>query len=447
MVVEANNPDERLWTWSALCTALDLSEEAGPDVRRVHIDSRSTEPGDLFIALPGDPGPRFNPSYRSHNDGHDYLEDALAQGAVGALVHRDCWGGMRTLRISDTYDGLWRLGEAAQQRMAGVRFAITGSSGKTTAKSFLATALNGYTAPANFNNHIGVPLSLANMPADTKWGVFEIGTNHPGEIEPLSKLVQPEFALVLNVGVAHIENFASTDELYKEKVSILNGLTNKDHLVWEESLGLSCGHAFGTSSQSSVRLINCEGDKAQIQVFGKPITARVPGGGTHRALTLTAVLALISLAGADLSAAAELPATLIPPGRGNEIFVNGVTLVDDSYNANPASMLAAIEDLSKRTDQRCIAVLGEMLELGEASSSAHETVIAKARELDGLICVGQGFADAAREAGLRYFDEADEGLAEHLQKLCQSGDRLLIKGSNRVFWQADFAARLAELLT
>ena len=446
MVVEANNPDKQLWTWSALCTALGLRVEAGPDVRRIHIDSRSTEPGDLFIALPGDPGPRFNPSYRSDNDGHDYLEDAWEQGAVGALVHRDCWGGMRTLRINDTYDGLWRLGEAAQQRMAGVRFAITGSSGKTTAKSFLTTALNGYTSPANFNNHIGVPLSLANMPADATWGIFEIGTNHPGEIEPLAKLVRPEFALVLNVGSAHIENFTSADDLYKEKVSILNGLANKDNLVWEESLGLGCGHAFGTSSHAAVRLMSCEGDIARIQVFGKPVTARVPGGGTHRALTLTAVLALLSLAGADLSAATDLPPTLIPAGRGNEILINGVTLVDDSYNANPASMLAAIDDLTKRTDSRRIAVLGEMLELGEASSSAHETVIAKAGDLDGLICVGQGFADAARDAGLRHFDEADAALAEHLQQICHSGDRLLIKGSNRVFWQAGFTARLAELL-
>ena len=231
MVQQESSSATPLWTWRELSQCLGLNPESGPDVFRINTDSRTSKPGDLFVALPGEPGPRFNASYRSDVDGHDYAQNAISRGAVGALVHRDIDLPTPKLVVTDTYDGLWRLGSQAAARMTGTRFAITGSSGKTTAKSFLRAALDAYSAPGSFNNHLGVPLSLSNMPRDADFGVFEVGTNHPGEILPLAELVQPHVAIVLNVGVAHIENFANQAALRDEKLSIFKTLNDPRKLA------------------------------------------------------------------------------------------------------------------------------------------------------------------------------------------------------------------------
>ena len=200
--------------------ALTGQEHRGPDVSGIKVDSRLIEPGDLFIALPGDPGPRFNPAYRSSVDGHDFIAAAARAGAVGAVVHRavDPAVHIPMLEVADTYDALWSLGAAGRARASCPVIGITGSSGKTTAKRFMAAALGGFAPPGSFNNHIGVPLSLANMPPQSAAGVFEIGTNHPGEILPLAQMVEPDLAVLLNVHTAHIENFPSWDALRDEKL-------------------------------------------------------------------------------------------------------------------------------------------------------------------------------------------------------------------------------------
>ena len=228
-----------LWKWTELCSALGLPERAGPDITGVVIDSRLAKPGDLFIALPGDPGPRFQTSNRSDRDGHDFVAMAAEQGAVGALVHRSVDSKLPMLQVPDTLDGLWALGRARRQVLDADVVAITGSSGKTTTKSLLGQSLDAFTTDGSLNNHLGVPLSLALTPREVTAAVYEIGTSHPGEIAALAKLVEANVAVVLNVYPVHVEYFENLDELRTEKISIYNGLSDKGHLILEESIGRS----------------------------------------------------------------------------------------------------------------------------------------------------------------------------------------------------------------
>ena len=447
MVQQESSSATPLWTWRELSQSLGLNPEAGPDVFRINTDSRTSKPGDLFVALPGDPGPRFNASYRSDVDGHDYAQNAISSGAVGALVHRDIDLPAPKLVVKDTYDGLWRLGSQAAARMTGTRFAITGSSGKTTAKSFLTAALDAYSAPGSFNNHLGVPLSLSNMPRDTDFGVFEVGTNHPGEILPLAELVQPHVAIVLNVGVAHIENFANQAALRTEKLSIFKALNDPSKAVWEASLECEHGFSFGWDKGASARITALRGDIITLSLFEQTLTAKVPGGGEHRATTLAAIILALKIAEADITKALELPSDLVPAGRGNEIDVAGLTIVDDSYNANPVSMGTALKALQDSKAHRRVAILGEMLELGDDTQDAHKNVLESVQELDEVICVGPAFEEVAHgQSNVQWFSEAGDKLLAHLATQLCEGDRVLVKGSNRVFWQNGFVQALRQRL-
>ncbi|MEM7080536.1 MAG: Mur ligase family protein, partial [Pseudomonadota bacterium] len=216
--VDLDPMSDALWQWETLTQGLTGRADAGPDIHGVAFDSRKVQPGDLFIALSGDPGTRFNPSYRSSTDGHNYIDAAATNGARGALIRTDSSyaGTLPVIRVADTYDGLWALGRLARARLQAPVIAVTGSSGKTTAKAFLGHALDAYIPQGSFNNHIGVPISLAAAPEQAAAYVLEIGTNHPGEIEPLAQMCAPDYAVVLNVHQAHIENFSNWAELVKE---------------------------------------------------------------------------------------------------------------------------------------------------------------------------------------------------------------------------------------
>lgn len=443
-----------LWRWPDLCRAVGVDPVDGPDVTGISIDSRTTQSGDLFIALTGDPGPRFNASQRSDRDGHDYIAAALAAGAVGVLSHdaisRDC----AELKVADTLDGLWDLGRAGRARLSCPIVAITGSSGKTTTKTFLAAALGAFATEGSLNNHLGVPLSLARTPADAPAAVCEVGTNHPGEIGPLSELVSPTLSVLLNVHQAHAENFAGRDELRKEKLSIINGLQENCYFVVEDQVGLDTIRqdvkirTFGRSDEADVRLLSVSGATARYHLDGELVSARIPGGGEHRALSLAAVLTVCSALQMDPTTALELPDTLVPGGRGNRTEIRGITVIDDSYNANPASMAAALKSFSTESGRR-IALLGEMLELGDESGAAHESLAPLCEDLDVVYLVGEGMHPLAEKLGSRasWRSGADASLEGELADLLRSGDRLLIKGSNRVFWANGFTAKLIDHLT
>ena len=444
-----------LWRWPELCRALNLSEQDGPDITGLCIDSRRIQPGELFIALTGDPGPRFHASSRSERDGHDYVAHALERGAAGALVHQDVAATGPLLLVDDSLDGLWALARARRQALGGQVVAVTGSSGKTTVKTLLGAALDAFTTAGSLNNHLGVPLSLASAPAGTERAVFEVGTNHPGEIEMLSRLVSPTVALVLNVHPAHREFFADLDAIRTEKLSIFKGLRDKGVLILEHSLGKAGlpgdlpTLTFGDGEGADCRLVRYEGGHAVYEVDGRRVEAHVPGGGHHRALSLAAVFCALKALGRNFDAGADLPDSLIPGGRGTERRCGGAVLVDDSYNANPASMRAAL--LSLRNAQgRTIAVLGEMLELGADSDAYHKALADPCRHVDRVVAVGEGMRvlyDQLPESQRWLWQEsADDQLLEELASGIQPGDRVLVKGSNRVFWASQFAARLASAL-
>ena len=449
--------DGILWTWPELCKAVGADAVDGPAVRGIDIDSRKLAPGELFVALNGDPGPRFPGARPSPRDGHDFLEAAFAAGAAGALVHRDAPGEGPRLVVGDTLDGLWDLGRAARARSMARVAAITGSSGKTTVKTFLAQALGAFATGGSLNNHLGVPLSLARTPADARFAVYEIGTNHPGEIAPLSRLARPDVAVVLNVHPAHIEFFEGIDALRREKLSIAEGLDPRGTLVCLDALdrtGLDAGlrvMTFGEGAGADARLAAFDGRQATIATPSGTVRAKVPGGGTHRALSLTAVAAVLVAFDEDPRRLADVADDAVPAGRGNRIEAGEVTLIDDSYNANPASMSAALRDLAgQRGAGRRVALLGEMLELGEDSERLHVALAPLCARIDRVFCVGDGMRalhdrlEPERRFG--FVESPDDLDPVALTALLEPGDVVLLKGSNRVFWARDFAARLRDAL-
>lgn len=445
-----------LWRWPELCAALGLEPRDGPDVSGICIDSRKAAPGDLFIALTGDPGPRFNPSQRSDRDGHDFIEAALAAGAVGVVAHDGAQRMAPQLQVSDTLDALWDLGRAARARFAGPVVAVTGSSGKTTTKGFLAAALGAFATSGSLNNHLGVPISLASTPRDASAAVYEIGTNHPGEIAPLAALAEPDVAVVLNVHPAHRENFSSMAALLSEKLSIYKGLRDKGHLVLEDLLDAGTVPAavpvsrFGRADDARVQFLGLRSGDAQFRVGGRPITAHVPGGGEHRAMSLAAVLCVLDVLGRPLERALALPDSLIAPGRGRPQEVAGITIVDDSYNANPESMKAALAGLAGQPAARRYAVLGEMLELGADGAAHHRSLLEQTAGIDGVFCIGEGMRALHErlpdERACGWFAQAGDELLEALGATLGAGDVVLVKGSNRVFWARGFVQRLVESL-
>ena len=444
---------EPLWRWTELCTALGLVIEDGPDINGISIDSRQIAAGDLFIALTGDPGTRFNPSQRSDRDGHDFIEAALENGAAGVLSHDTLKRACPELKVADTLDALWALGAAARSRLGCPVVAITGSSGKTTTKSLLSAALDAFSTPGSLNNHLGVPISLARTPRNASAAVYEIGTNHPGEIAPLSELAQPDVAVLLNVHPAHAEFFVDLAELRTEKLSIYKGLREQGVLVVEDVIGLAdlpdsvSTLRFGRTTDAALRLLDCSGERASYGTGSNELIAYVPGGGEHRAMSLAAVLAVLQTLQLDLDPALHLAADLVPKGRGNRIDVNGITLIDDSYNANPASMTAALKAL-QTTAGRKFALIGEMLELGEAAADYHSALAPLCRQLDGVFCVGEGMrglADLLPDSA--FYDTPDAALLNTLVKRLLPGDTLLIKGSNRVFWAREFVASIRKTLS
>ncbi|MFK7912614.1 MAG: UDP-N-acetylmuramoyl-tripeptide--D-alanyl-D-alanine ligase [Pseudomonadales bacterium] len=455
---------QELWSFQALDDALQARaiRHSGAPVSGVAIDSRQVAPGDLFIALKGDPGPRFTVTERSDRDGDDFVEAAIAAGAGAVLTHRARPAlAADQFLMDDTLDGLWQLGAARRAALTGTVIAITGSSGKTTCKTFLAAALNAFATVGSLNNHLGVPLSLARTPVGGRTAVYELGMNHPGEIEPLSKLVQPQLAVVLNVHTAHAEAFADSDGIRREKLSICAGLVGPRLLVVEDQVDLTGVDpavqvvAFGESEAAAVRLLRYQGDRADYLVDGQELCATVPGGGRHRALTLAAVLAVMHALGKDLTPALALPNTLVPKGRGTRTLHRGIELLDDSYNANPGSMAAALQALREETGAGGrFALLGEMLELGSRSELEHLGLQGACEALDGVALVGQAMAPLARvlapEQLLGWWpeltDEAFEAVSKILTDRLGSGDKLLIKGSNRVFWQREVPARLGDFL-
>ncbi len=378
----------------------------------VSIDSRTVKPGDLFIAIRG---ARF--------DGHDFAADALAAGAAAVIVDNfpeALAADAPLLEVADTTRALEDLGRAARRRARGRVIAVTGSVGKTGTKEALRVALTpqGSTVASegSLNNHWGVPLSLARMPADAAFGVFEIGMNRPDEIAPLSRMASPHVAIITNVESVHIAYFKSIEEIADAKAEIFEGLDpdgiaviNRDNpqfsrlVAAAEAAGVKTTFGFGAHADAQLRLVNVrsdyEGSDIEAMVFGVEIEYRLGVPGRHWVMNSLAVLAAVSAAGGDIGkAAAALAEVSSLKGRGQRhtVRVAGGTFVviDETYNASPVSMTAAFEVLGQMNPVgagRRIAVLGDMLELGKKSEAKHAALVESliAQKINLVFTAGQ----------------------------------------------------------
>lgn len=457
---------------SALWTSHDAAAATGGyasgdwAARGISIDTRSLESGDLFVALSG---PNF--------DGHEFVTGAFEKGAAAALVSetgQHILDGRPGLLVADTLDALRALARAGRARAVAKIAAITGSVGKTGTKEALAHVLapQGSTSfsKSSLNNHWGVPLSLARMPADTDFGIFEIGMNHPGEITPLVDLVRPHVAIVTAIAPAHMEFFNSLEEIARAKAEIFTGMDdgvaiiNRDTEYFDllSKLALSTGAgrvvSFGRHADADMRLIEClsntTGNTVDARWHDGSLNFRVGQPGVHWAYNSLAVLAAVDALGGDMDAAAAALASLPGlPGRGAVHVIawgNGkIRLIDDSYNANPESMSAALKTLGHmpKDGGRRVAILGDMLELGDISKTAHaalEAQIAR-NDIDVVYLAGQemtALADALPAATLGgIVDTADELLPMVMSGL-QAGDIVTVKASNGIG-----LSRIVEKLT
>jgi UDP-N-acetylmuramoyl-tripeptide--D-alanyl-D-alanine ligase len=442
-----------LWTSSEAAAATAGTPSGSMwEATGISIDSRSVEPGDLFIALAG-----------PNHDGHDHVAAALAKGAVAALVHRLPSGvpeDAPLLLVKDTMVALQDLGAAARGRSTARIAAITGSVGKTGTKEMLRQVLSEQGAThasiGSFNNHWGVPLSLARMPRDVRFAVFELGMNHPGEITPLVAMVRPHVAAITTVEAVHMEFFASTEQIADAKAEIFSGLEPggtavlpRDNRHFQRLADAAEGasiRGFGSHIEADARLLDCGVDPESTAVFAlvddHPLSYRIGIPGLHWAMNSLAVLLVVQALGGDYERAAHsLSAMTAPKGRGQRrmISVQGgsAELIDESYNASPVSMKAAIATLAAARPAkgaRRIAVLGDMLELGEAGPALHQG-LAESLEvwnIDAVFTAGPLMAHLDHVLpGHRRGGHADssETLAPLVRQAIRPGDVVMVKGS------------------
>ena len=426
----------------------------------VSIDSRNLAAGDLFIAIRG-----------PNTDGHLYVTNALKRGAAAAMVARD-WaegqaaaGDMPLLVVPDTDKGLNALARAARERGEARIVAITGSVGKTSTKEALAKILSEQ-APTtatlgNLNNQWGLPLSMARMPAESIYGVFELGMNHAGELTPLSKLLRPNVAIITTVESVHLEFFESEEAIADAKGEIFAGMCggsgaavlNADNRHFErlrhmaKEAGIGRVFSFGAKPGADFHMIDWRvedgGNLVEADLAGRRIRFRTGGAGRHWAMIGVSALGAAWLLGADLEKAAATLAEIRPPkGRGlqHRLRLPGggeFTLIDESYNASPASMRAAIAVLGATPtgpSGRRIAVLGDMLELGGDSPQLHAGLAPdlEAEHVDMLFSCGRNMTElsaAVPSAMDALHTEASDGLIGLLTETVRAGDVVTVKGS------------------
>jgi len=455
---------EPLWTSgeAAAATSGALDGQTDWTASGVSIDTRSLKPGDLFIAL------------QDQRDGHEFVPDAMARGAAAALVARTDCGPGNKLVVGDTLEGLRSLARASRDRSDAIRIAVTGSVGKTSVKEALAAVFRSvgtaHASQKSYNNHWGVPLTLSLMPKAVDRAVFEMGMNHAGEIRELSTLVRPHVALITKIAPAHLENLGSMEAISDAKSEIFEGLHPDGVAVFPADdefasrlMGCAGSSAaafmleFGRAENAAVRIIDYEtgpaGGKGRINVLGKEISFAVAAPGAHWAWNAAAIFATAIAAGVDAEATADALAKLqAGAGRGamlqRSVGSGTFTLIDDSYNANPASMASGLSILgaTEPTGGRRIAILGEMLELGPDAGKLHQSLLEpmeKART-DAVFLAGKGTIPLRDDLPLgrlaAYADTADE-LLDLVAGYIAPGDVVFVKGSN-----ASGVHRIARML-
>jgi UDP-N-acetylmuramoyl-tripeptide--D-alanyl-D-alanine ligase len=451
-----------LWTSDALVAAMDGRPlgQLPQGVTGISIDSRTLKPGEAFFAIKGET-----------MDGHDFATAATKAGAGVLVVAQGRLPALGRLTapmivVPDVLEAMVKLGIAARARAKAKIVAVTGSVGKTTTKEalrhVLAAQATVHVSDKSFNNHWGVPLTLARMPEDCDYAVFEIGMNHPGEIRPLVRMVRPHIALITVIAPAHLGFFHSLDEIAKAKAEIFEGvvrggaaLLNRDdprsRLLGKmaREAGIEHLYGFGENTRATYRLMNCVLDADHsimtAKIAGQEVVARIGAPGRHIAQNALAVLGVAHLAGADVARAALALGDLAPEkGRGQRHVLahpeGAFTLIDESYNANPTSMKAALDLLATTPvsgDGRRVAVLGDMLELGSHSAKLHAALanFVTDANVDVAFLGGpemKALADALpSNVAVEHRDSADE-LKPMLLDAIRPGDVVMVKSSKGI---------------
>lgn len=449
---------EPLWTVDAIATAMRAERRGAlpAAITGISIDSRTIAPGEAYFAIRGDV-----------HDGHAFVDAALKAGAALAVVEaaqRDNFTADAPLLIvNDVLAALCDLARAARARLSAQVIAVTGSVGKTSTKEALRSVLAAqgktHASVASFNNHWGVPLSLARCPADARFAVFEIGMNHAGEIAPLVKMVRPHIAIITTVEPVHLEFFSGVEAIADAKAEIFEGVEpggavvlNRDNAQFArlrqraKKLGIARIVSFGADEKADARLLDVALHPACSAVHGRilghELTYKLAMPGRHMAMNSLAVLAASSLAGADL-ALAGLALSQAQPAAGRGVrhvltVPNGeATLIDESYNANPASMAAALNVLGQAetgAQGRRIAVLGDMLELGTGSADLHRGLTGpiNANAIDMVFCCGplmRNLWDALSSGRRGGYAEGSGALESQVVAAIRAGDVIMVKGS------------------
>ncbi len=449
---------EPLWTLDAMAAAMSAQRSGAlpPQISGISIDSRTIRPGEAYFAIKGDV-----------HDGHDFVEAALNNGAALAVVadgHRGKFAADAPLLIvPDVLVALGKLGIASRTRFTGRVLAVTGSVGKTSTKEMLRCVLSAqaptHAAVASFNNHWGVPLTLARCPQKNSFAVYEIGMNHAGEIEPLVKMVRPHVAVVTTVEPVHLEFLGSVEAIADAKAEIFLGLEpggaavlNLDNPQFARlKQKAQAAHierivTFGEDAQADARLLNLSlhpnSSAIHANILGHDVTYKLGMPGRHMAMNSLAVLAASVVAGADLARSALSLSQMQPPsGRGARVTLGlpqgRAVLIDESYNANPASMRAALSVLGQAEvgrQGRRIAVLGDMLELGPTAPRLHAALAEaiEANRVDMIFCCGPLMRNLweALPSGRRggYADTSAQ-LESQVTRAIRAGDTVMVKGS------------------
>lgn len=449
---------ETLWTANGLAALMAgaAPQPLGKPVTSISIDTRTLEPGALFFAIRGDA-----------QDGHAYVKAAIEKGAAACVIERARaaeFTGLPVVLVEDTLKAMEALGRSGRSRLKGVPIAVTGSVGKTSTKEMLKVALSPqgkvHASVASYNNHWGVPLTLARTPADTDYAIYEIGMSNPFEILPLSAMVRPDIAIVTTVEPVHLAQFHSLEAIADAKGEIFAGiepggvaLINADNAQCARlKLHAAASRAgrictFGASEGADIRMSGIKLDPdfslVEASVFGQSVTYRIGAAGRHFAMNSLAVLGAAKLAGADLALAALALANFgYVEGRGQRLIMaikdKTFTLIDETYNANPSSMRAALAvtgSIPRGSRGRRIAVLGDMLELGAQAPQLHaglENAIIE-HDIDLVFASGEMMrhlfqALPATRRGA--YAESADSLAPLVCEAVAPGDVVVIKGSN-----------------
>ncbi|MDO5658662.1 MAG: UDP-N-acetylmuramoyl-tripeptide--D-alanyl-D-alanine ligase [Paracoccus sp. (in: a-proteobacteria)] len=434
----------------SLWTSDDAAKATGGRVTRawqaagISIDSRSIAPGDLFIAL------------TAARDGHDFVAQALAAGAAAAMVSRIPDGvaaDAPLLIVEDVFTALQDLGRAGRARTGARVLAITGSVGKTSTKDMAVAALQAqgrvHAAEASLNNHWGVPLTLARMPEDTDFAVLELGMNHPGEIEPLARMARPHVAMITTVAAVHLEAFENVEGIAREKAAIFAGLEPAGVAIIPEDLevtqilrdGADEAGAIvaGFGAQGMARVLtsstSATGSETTARIFSDTVRFTLASPGAHFVMNAVGVLAAVARLGADVNKAAQGLSSWHPyRGRGGVEQIGALTVLDDSYNANPTSLRAGLQSLARLPEGRRIAILGDMGELGAGSPAIHRDIatwpeIAPIARIHTAGPLMRNLHDALPEAQRGLWAESADGLIARISELAQPGDIVFFKGS------------------